>query len=261
MMAKSSILFKTRQILRFFLSLGSVFLCFISPLSAQNPLYPVQAITQINPPYSIYFNDYTAAGSNRLALNLLLTDPKKFNYQVKLRLIIEGENITISTSPAYMPEPILLDGGVPLRLTGDELAAYFDPRHLDFKGYSKEMFMKTGALPEGIYRIGFQAVDYMKNIPVSLTQGTMAWLVLNHPPIINMPEKNVKLSATEPQNIMFQWMPRHLGSPNSAFTAEYVLQIFEIWPGGRNPNEVVNSTQPLIEKNRKSTRLNSSHAN
>ncbi len=216
-------------------------------------VYPVQVVTEITPPYSVYLSDYTAIGTGKLAVNLLLTDVSRFNYPVKLRLVIEGEGVTITTSSSYMPEQIMLDGGSPLRLTGDELVGYFNPRNLDFKGYSKEKYMQTGALPEGIYRIGFQVLDYNKSIAVSLTGSATAWLVLNDPPIFNTPEKNTKLTASEPQNIMFQWMPRHLGSPNSAFSAEYVFQLYEIWPDGRNPNEVVASTQPLIEKTSIST--------
>ncbi len=216
-------------------------------------IYPAQVITEITPPYSVYLSDYTTPGTGKLAVNILLTDISKFNYPVKLRLVIEGEGITISTSSTYMPEQIILDGGSPLRLSGDELSGYFNPKNLDFKGYSKEKFIKTGALPEGIYRIGFQALDYNKRIAVSLTGSATAWLVLNDPPIFNIPDKNIKLTASEPQNIMFQWMPRHLGSPNSAFSSEYLFQVYEIWPNGRNPNEVVAATQPLIEKTTTST--------
>lgn len=224
---------------------------FASNLFAQ--VYPVQVITEITPPYSVYLSDYTTPGTSKLAVNILLTDVSRFNYPVKLRLVIEGESGSITTTPSYMPEQIILDGGSPVRLTGDELASYFNPQYLDFKGYSKERFMQTGALPEGIYRIGFQVLDYNKSIAVSTTGSATAWLVMNDPPIFNTPEKNVKLNATEPQNILFQWMPRHLGSPNSAFNAEYTFQLYEIWPDGRNPNEVVASTQPLIEVTSTST--------
>jgi hypothetical protein len=223
------------------------------PSIVRAQVYPIQVVTEITPPYSVYLSDYTAIGTGKLAVNLLLTDVSRFNYPVKLRLVIEGEDVTITTSSSYMPEQIILDGGSPLRLSGDELAAYFNPKNLDFKGYSKEKFMQTGALPEGIYRIGFQALDYNKSIAVSLTGSATAWLVLNDPPIFNTPEKNAKLTASEPQNITFQWMPRHLGSPNSAFTTEYLFQLYEIWPDGRNPNEVVASTQPLLEKTSNST--------
>ncbi len=232
----------------------SLLLCFISfGHIAKAQVYPIQVVTEITPPYSVYLSDYTTMGTGKLAVNILLTDVSRFNYPVKLRLVIEGEGGTITTSAFYMPEQIMLDGGSPLRLTGDELAGYFNPKNLDFKGYSKEKFMQTGSLPEGIYRIGFQALDYNKSIAVSLTGSATAWLVMNDPPMFNTPEKNAKLTASEPQNIMFQWMPRHLGSPNSAFNAEYIFQLYEIWPDGRNPNEVVASTQPLIEKTSTST--------
>lgn len=216
-------------------------------------VFPVQVITEITPPYSVYLSDYTTPGSNKLAVNILLTDINRFNYPVKLRLVIEGEGILIRTSASYMPTQIILDGGSPLRLTGEELSAYFNPGNLDFQGYSKEKFRASGTLPEGIYRIGFQVLDYNKSIPISSTGSSTAWLILNDPPIFNTPEKNAKLMASEPQNIMFQWMPRHLGSPNSAFNTEYIFQLFEIWPTGLNPDQVVLSTSPLLEKTLYST--------
>lgn len=220
---------------------------FVFSYSALAQLFPIQVNTQITPPYSVYLADYTIPGVEKLAVNILLSDPSRQNYPVKLKLVIEGSGIKITTSPTYFQQQILLDGGSPLRLTGDELAGYFNADNLDFVGYSKDKFKQSGALPEGIYRIGFQVLDYNKSIPVSLTGSATAWLILNDPPIINTPKNSVVLTATDPQNIMFQWMPRHMGSPNSAFTVEYALQIFEIWPQGINPNVVVSSTQPLTE--------------
>lgn len=238
---------KARRLIAFF-----SMLLFTSILYAQEK-WPVLTSTEITPPYSIYLSDYANSGVNKLAINVLLKDITAFNYSVKLRLIIEGEGITVTTSPSYMPQPIILDGGIPMRFDGSELAEYFDPNNLQFTGYSRQKFIQTGALPEGLYRIGFEVWDYYKNIAVSLPGLTFAWLVLNDPPIINIPEKNAKLIATEPQNIMFQWMPRHTGSPNAAFTTEYIFEIYEIWPDGRNPNEIVRTTQPLFEKTSYST--------
>ncbi len=191
----------------------AILLGFISS-QLKSQVYPVQVMTEITPPYSVYLSDYTSPGIEKLAVNILLTDINKFNYAVKLRLVIEGEGILITTNSSFLPSQIFLDGGSPLRLSGNELSEYFNPNNLNFQGYSKEKFISSGTLPEGIYRIGFQAVDYNKSIAISSVGSTIAWLILNDPPIFNTPENNEKIVATEPQSIMFQWMPRHLGSPN-----------------------------------------------
>ncbi|RLD75025.1 MAG: hypothetical protein DRJ10_16035, partial [Bacteroidetes bacterium] len=60
-------------------------------------------------------------------------------------------------------------------------------------------------------------------------------------------ENNKTLTATNPQNLFFTWMPMNTGSPNSAFTTEYEFTLVEIWPDNRNPNDAINSMMPLYQ--------------
>jgi len=64
---------------------------------------------------------------------------------------------------------------------------------------------------------------------------------------LNSPKNNGKLTIIDPQNAVFNWTPRQTGSPNSAFTAEYIFRLVEIWPANRNPYDAFLSQQPLYE--------------
>ncbi|MEQ9538854.1 MAG: fibronectin type III domain-containing protein, partial [Deltaproteobacteria bacterium] len=72
-----------------------------------------------------------------------------------------------------------------------------------------------------------------------------AWVVLNDPPLINFPFSGDKLRTTDPQNISFSWVGRHLASPNSAFSTEYEFTLYELYPGQTNPEVAVRSSNSI----------------
>lgn len=224
----------------------------VQSVLAQN--YPVQSTVQLAPPYSTYLADYVAPGTNRLSINVLLTELDRVEYPVKLRVTIEGGGVTLRTHDRYAPAPITLQGGMLEMLTAVDLAPYFDPMNLQFSGgLRSDQFQRTGQLPEGFYRFCVEVLDYNSGTVVSNTGCASAWLILNEPPLINLPQADSKVRAQEPPNLIFQWTPRHLGSPNAAFTTEYELTLVELWPANRNPNDAVLSTVPLFQTTTTST--------
>ncbi|ELR73216.1 hypothetical protein C900_05265 [Fulvivirga imtechensis AK7] len=231
------------------------FLILLTCLSGYSQTYPVQATTTIIPPYSVYLADYITPGSERLALNIFLADINRPELNVRLRLRIEGSGIRIETKPEYLPPPMVLQGGVPERLIAADLINYFNPGNLNFQGITRQQFEKTGALPEGVYQFCFEVLEYNRGVKISNSACAVAWLILNDPPIINLPRNGEKLKAQDPQYITFQWTPRHTGSPNSAFTTEYEFSLVEIWPEGRNPNDAILTTPPIYETTTQSTTL------
>ena len=230
-------------------------LIFLTWFSGYSQTYPVQATTTMIPPYSVYLADYVAPGSERLALNIFLADINRPELNVRLRLRIEGSGIRIETKPEYLPPPLILQGGVPERLIAADLIDYFDPDNLNFQGITRQQFEKTGALPEGVYQFCFEVLEYNRGVKISNSACAVAWLILNDPPIINLPRNGEKLKAQDPQYITFQWTPRHTGSPNSAFTTEYEFSLVEIWPEGRNPNDAILTTPPIFQTTTQSTTL------
>jgi hypothetical protein len=217
--------------------------------------YPVQAGLMLQPPYSVYLNDYTAVGSNRLALNLLLQDMSRADLPVRLRFHIEGQGFSLRTKDHYLPAPITLESGLPLRLSGDELAGYLSPRNLQVVGGNEGAFLRTGKLPEGVYRFCVEVLEYNRNGVISNPACATGWLLLNDPPLLNLPAHAEKLRAQEPQNIRFNWTPLHTGSPNSAFSTEYEFTLVEVWPQTANFNQAILSTAPIYQTTTNMTSL------
>ncbi len=215
--------------------------------------FPVQATVQLTPPYSLNLSDYSSPESERLAFMIILADVNRPELQVKFRLRIEGQGIEITTSPAYNPPAYILQGGIPERITGFDLAAYFNPANLEFRGTTRTQYQQTAKLPEGLYRICVEVVEYNRNVVVSNTGCASAWLVLNDPPIVNVPRNAEKIRILNPQNIIFQWTPRHTGSPNAAFRTDYECTLVELWPETRNPNDAILSSPPILQETTSST--------
>lgn len=219
----------------------------------QAQVYPVQGNGVLIPPYSVYLSDYTSGVSDRLILNLVLNDITRPELQVRLRTKIIGQNVTLETKPEYIGKELVLQGGIPLRITGSELTEYFNPNNLNFSGISRREFDKTGALPAGFYQFCFEVLEYNRGVKISNSICANGWLILNDPPIINLPRNGEKLTPTQPQNIVFQWTPRHTGSPNSAFSTEYDIKVVELWPVNRNPNDAILTSPPILETTTRST--------
>jgi hypothetical protein len=218
--------------------------------------YPVQANIALAPPYSPFLSDYTAVGAQVFSSTLYLRDSRVDGYQVKLRLTIEGVGITIRTKANYIPlRPITLYGGESVTMFGEDVEEYFDPNNLDFAGISRSQYEKGAKLPEGVYRFTLEVLDYNRSTLVSNKGTAVAWIILNDPPLLNLPRTDTKVKIIDPTNIVFTWSPRHTASPNSAFTSEYVFKLVEIWPATRNPYDAFLTQQPLYETTTSFTQL------
>jgi len=222
-----------------------------SQLLAQ--VYPVQATVQLTPPYSLYLSDYTQSGTERLAVNVFLADIARPSLDVRFRLKIIGQGISIETKAEYIAAPVTIHGGIPLRLISTDLTEYFNANNLNFSGISRREYEQRGKLPEGVYQFCFEVLEYNRGLKISNTACATAWMILNDPPMINLPQQNEKLKAQSPQNVVLQWTPRHTGSPNSAFTTQYDVTMVEVWPSTRNPNDAILTSPPIFETTTSST--------
>ncbi|MEQ8681935.1 MAG: fibronectin type III domain-containing protein [Cyclobacteriaceae bacterium] len=189
-----------------------------------------------------------------MLVNLLELD--RPNLQIKFRITIEGAGITLRTSPAFMPRPLNIQGGVPELFTGADFASYFNPDHMDFSGITRAAFKRSGQLPEGFYTFTLEVLEYNRNVRISNQSVSYAWIVLNDPPLLNTPFNGDKLIATDPQNIMFSWTPRHTASPNAAFSTEYEFRMVELYPGQTNPDIAIRSSNSIYTTTTTLTSLN-----
>jgi len=90
-------------------------------------------------------------------------------------------------------------------------------------------------------------LDYTRNNVISNPANAVVATFLSYPPIINLPMANTKVDAMNPQNVVFQWMPRHTASFNAAFNVVYKFRLVELQPANRDPNDALRTTRPLLE--------------
>ncbi len=242
--------------LRRLISILLFFLLFLTTHLAFSQTYPVQVVTTLTPPYSVYLSDYTAVGANNLQVLVNLLELDRPALQVRFRIRIEGAGIILQTRSSFTPRPSVIRGGVPEIFLGPDLVQYFNPDNLDFEGITRSRFKQLGRLPEGFYTFTIEVLEYNRNVRVSNQSMTNAWIVLNDPPLINMPFNGDKLIASDPQNIMFSWTPRHLASPNAAFSTEYEFTLIELYPGQTNPEIAIRSSNSIFRTTTNLTSLN-----
>lgn len=201
--------------------------------------YPVSTNISLTSPTVPFLDEFTVATSNPMIATIILNDINEVSYDVKLRLTISGEGITIRTRPDYLPLPITLTYNTPVIKTGTELAPYFNPDNLEFQGITKQQYIAQGRLPEGFYSVCIEAFDYQRDdvLAVSNRACATAQMVVHDPPVITtLKGQNYE---TTPQNYVFSWQPMHVG----AFPVEYELSLYEAIPN-LAPNQIFESTTP-----------------
>lgn len=211
--------------------------------------FPVTGTVQVKAPYSVFLSDYTKIEEDKLIINLKLNDPVDPVRDVKLRIKMESQTVTLETNPSFIPTPLTLNNGFMERFTGADISEYFLANNLQFtRGLTRQEFQRRGAIPEGLYKVCIEVYDYTSGNKISLPICAQAWIILNDPPRLILPENNSIVKANDPQNLPFRWMPMNGGSPNSFFQTEYEFSLYEIWPATRNPNDAVNTTPPILQE-------------
>lgn len=247
---------------KIFSFLNSLLLCFVLFLFSSNikaQVYPVQLSTQLIPPYSGYLPDYADPSSEKFKIILQFNDFLTPQYNVKLKLEIKGNGFTIVTKQLFNPPPIVLQPGIPTIISGVDLAPYLNSSNLDFIGINQAQYENRMALPEGFYSICVTAYDYYNpgKIQVSNQSCSNAWFTLSNPPFLNLPLCSKNITPQVPQNIVFQWTPVNIGSPNSAISTEYDFELWEVRPDSSvNPNQIVLSTAPIYSTTTNLTLIN-----
>lgn len=65
----------------------------------------------------------------------------------------------------------------------------------------------------------------------------------NEPPFLVSPRNKTNVEEINPQNIVFQWTPRHVNVSN----VEYELSIVEIWDTQVDPQQAFLSSPPVFQ--------------
>jgi len=174
-----------------------------------NQIYPVSTYTQTIPPYPASLDGYVSQPINKINLRITVNDATLINYPVKLRMTLKSNKVIITTSSNNRIEPIYINGGETIILTSEELREYFNLENLDFYGYSKAQYVRNGQLPDGVYQLYFEVLDYYRNFVISSNTPSYLYIYVNDPPILNTPGNKSVVEITGQQNIMFSWAFRH----------------------------------------------------
>ncbi|MEW7278199.1 fibronectin type III domain-containing protein [Aquimarina sp. 2201CG1-2-11] len=204
-------------------------------------VFPVNVTPQVIPPYSLKLSEYSTSVSDKLILNLLLTDITEANRQVRLKLYIENNaGLSIQSNDVVIgATPIFLDGGVPLRIGTIDLQPYFALQNL--VGITPQQYSRP--LQEGLYGFCFEVYDALSGRQISRKSCARVYLALANPPILITPERNEMVVMKNPQNIFFNWSP---GTP-AGTRVEYEFTLKELWDTQIDPQAAFLSSPPLFQ--------------
>lgn len=200
----------------------------------------IRVSTQVLPPYSQYISDYQSRPGQIL---ITLINTSRQSYQVQLVGSITGDNdVSIRTKGGYRSaSPIQVPAGATVRVSQADIMVLFNDAALDFTGTSANEILRKNTLPEGMYQICVQALDYASLQPLSAGEplGCSAPFPLQslEPPIFIRPanEEVVNAPIGSPQNLVFTWSTPASAPPST----QYRLKIFEHFNPARNPNDIV----------------------
>lgn len=193
------------------------------PLFASAQLhYPIRTTTIVTPPVP-YTLDGFVSQPGRLMLHIMVDDITLSQYPVKLRLHIEGNGIRITTNPNTPQQPVYLDGGVVTQLTGPDLELFFNPSNLLFQGYSQSEYNRNGRLPEGVYRIRFEVLDYYRDFQVSSAIPAVAMLSLTGAPVLTFPANRSEVDIDMTPVLRFSWMAVFSAIPDALISYRFRL--------------------------------------
>lgn len=180
-------------------------------------LYPVQLTPVFNSPYSVKLSDYATSMDTKMRLMISPTDISITSRQVRFKLYIKGRGLNIQSSDYIQgQQPIFINGGELKTLTNIDLAALFRLENL--QGISALQY--ANGLPEGMYDFCFEMYDFVTNQRISQKSCAMMYLQLNDPPLLNTPQKNEQIAATDFPNILFTWTPRNINATNVSYKFE-----------------------------------------
>ncbi|EHQ43863.1 Fibronectin type III domain [Myroides odoratus] len=205
-------------------------------VSAQ--VYPVQVVPTVISPYSSKLSDYSNAMVNRINLQLISTDVLMNRREVDLRVKIQGNGITAQSRVLLTgARPIYLNGGEIQSLSSSELATYF--RYDNLEGISSTQY--SNPLPDGVYTICFQVFDKLTQKVLSTSGCSTMYLMLNDPPLLNIPSNKEEISTSDFPLVIFSWTPRQLNATN----VSYRFELKELLDPTMDPTFAFEVSRPL----------------
>jgi hypothetical protein len=219
---------------------------FLPAATAQVQRYPADIQPVLPAPYSVYLSDYTAEGSNRLTGNIVFNDFNEASWTFKLRLSVESMDVRLRTKNGFTPAtPITVQPGVPYVFSGSDWAEYFNFNNLDVSGPNTSKIINSGRLPEGLYSMCLQVLDYHTGELLSEERCANIWMQLLDPPRILSPEEGKYLDPAITTTFPITWQLFNTQSANTSMGTDFQLTMWELTEPGANPLSAVQNGQAL----------------
>ncbi|MBP5419751.1 MAG: hypothetical protein J6Y72_08090, partial [Bacteroidales bacterium] len=185
---------------------------------------PITVTTILTPPYTTSLSTMAESGSTRLMVNLLVNDVTITEIPVKLHIKMESAGITIESIPTQVVRPMFLGGGEARVLTGDDFAEYLRLDNLNFKGLSKDAYVKSGQLPAGLWKFSITVRHFHTNKIISNVGTATAWITSYQPPVLTSPKDGDIAPSNAALPLTFSWQAsKHAGGTAS------IMYRFEMW--------------------------------
>ena len=199
----------------------------------------------VSPPYSPNLS-YYLDNPNRLIITFTNTSSSGIDFYLHASFSSEDAGIAIETADNYKPnEFIHLNPYETYQATAFDLQGIFPSGNLNYTGITQQELINQQAVPEGNYQFCFQAFDYQSDEIVSqYTCSNTFPIQYVDPPIILSPFCGDSITETQPQNVIISWSFPVGATPGNV---EYNLQMVEMFPDDRDPNDALASTaHPLF---------------
>ncbi len=225
---------------------------FIANSAIAQQYFPVVAkFTQL-PPYPIYLADFSNPNQTNLSIQIQIKDNQIASRPIRLKLYVEGQGFLIESTDLVQGEPAMtLALGQIYDLPNAQVANYFKQYNLKV---SAEQYRRSFA--EGAFRFGIEVIDFATNRPLSGIQwSNPVWIVANDPPVWVVPANFTAQTPSNPQNINFQWAPRH----KNVGDVEYEFTITELIIGNDFKGNIQNlflAQPPYYKVRSRATTLN-----
>ena len=217
-------------------------ICLLCCFAVKSQTYPVTVVPTVKQPAPIYFSSYasTTTISGPLRVQILLNDLTIGNREIRLKTYFEGNGINFQSNTLVNgASPLFLEGGIPLVLNSTDLAPYFE--FSNSTGISAVAYGKP--IPEGSYQFCFEVFDAVSGNRISQKSCANTYIFQNEPPFLVLPQNKTAIQEQNPQNIVFQWTPRHINVTNVA----YELSLVEIWDTYVDPQAAFLSSRPIFQ--------------
>ncbi|MFN8209151.1 MAG: fibronectin type III domain-containing protein [Bacteroidales bacterium] len=240
---------------RRFISIASLLLL-LHGSSSTGQVYPVHCQLSVPSPTPYSLEGFCNSDGSQMGLRIIINDQTLTDYPVKMRIQIRSNGIEIRTGSWFNPQPLFLTAGEPLYLDGTSLAPWFDPQNLEFSGISREQYLRNRQLPEGMYQLSVVLFDYYRDIQVSSSPPALLFISLCDPPLLALPAQAAEIIPETNQLLPFSWTSRHTSFVYPGFVPGYELELWEIWPDSRSPEDLVVSQPPDYTVSSAATMLN-----